>query len=355
MKAKDILLTLTLLIIPIALVGCGSKTTATPTTNPDLIYTAAAQTADVRLTQIFQSTPSATTAPPTPTLDLTQTAAAQTDSAMLTQMAAVTLTPQTTAVTTVVSTATTVPSGPAGDRAVFVSDVTIPDGTVLAPGATFVKTWKLQNGGTTTWTTGYTLGFISGDQMGTITSMPLAQSVAPGQQVDVSVSMVAPNNTGKYQGYWKMKNAAGQLFNDPVYVLINVGSGGVSPTTAPSTPGATAVPTATGTSGNPISSLSMSVDEGTYLGQCPHTFTFAATFTLSQGATLTYGLQASSDTPGFQFSLPSDQTSTFGAGTYTLSFPLTFTSSGTGWVRFHVSAPVETNSNQASFNLTCTP
>jgi len=42
---------------------------------------------------------------------------------------------------------------PAGcDRAQFISDVTVPDGTTFAPGATFTKTWRLKNSGTCTWT-----------------------------------------------------------------------------------------------------------------------------------------------------------------------------------------------------------
>lgn len=349
MKKKAILLTLAVLVIPFILMGCGSKATASPTTNPDLIYTAAAQTADVRLTQIFQSTPSATPVTPTPTIDPAQTVAAQTASAMLTQFAALTLTPQGTAT----ATAPVVPTGTSGERATFVADVTIPDGTVLPAGAAFTKTWRLQNAGTTTWTTSYSLDFISGDQMGTITTMALSQSVSPGQQVDITVNMIAPTTTGTYQGFWKMKNASGQFFNDSVYVLIAVGSGG---TASPSgTPGATPTPTSTGVPSNPITSLTMAVDEASYLGQCPHTFTFAATFTLNQGATLTYNLEAFSDTPGFQFDLPGAQTSTFGVGTYSLSFPLEFTDSGTGWVRFHVTSPVDMTSNQASFNLTCTP
>lgn len=350
MNKKSILIILVLIAIPILLIGCGAKEAAAPTINPDLIYTAAAQTADARLTQIFQSTPSATPAPPTPTNDPTQTAAVQTASALLTQAAILTLTPQGTAPGTITP---TLPAGPSGDRALYVKDVTIPDGTVLAPGAAFKKTWKLQNGGTTTWTTSYSLVFISGDQMGTVTSVPLAQQVAPGQQVDVSVDMVAPTTAGTYTGYWKMKNGSGQLFNDSVYVMISVGSGGPTSTTPPGAPSAT--PTSTGVPGNPISNLSMSVDEGTYLGPCPHTFTFAATFTLNQSLTLTYKLEAYSETPGFQFDLPAPQTSTFSAGTYSLSFPLTFTSSGTGWVRFRFTAPVDLTSNQAAFSLTCSP
>ena len=349
MKKKATLFVLAFLVVPVVLLGCGSKAPASPTIDPNLIYTAAAQTADARLTQIFQSTPSATPVTPTPTFNATQTVAAQTASAMLTQLAAVTITPQGSA------TATVAPTGsPSGDKAAFVADVTIPDGTVIASGAAFVKTWRLQNAGTTTWSTSYTLDFISGEKMGTITSVPLSQSVAPGQQVDVSVNMVAPTASGSYQGFWKMKNASGQFFNDSVYVMITVGSGGATSTPPTGTPGATPTPTSTGVPSNPISNLSMSVDESSYIGQCPHTFTFAATFTLNQGATLTYNLEAYSETPGFQFNLPAAQTSTFGSGTYSLSFPLEFTSDGTGWVRFHVSSPVNMTSNQSTFTLDCT-
>lgn len=351
MNKKAIFFILAFIAMPILLMGCGSKAPASPTTNPDLIYTAAVQTANVRLTQIYQSTPSAIPVTPTPTFDPTQTAAALTALAKLTQTAAITPTPQWTA------TATAVPTGPAGDRALFVKDVTIDDGTVLAPGAAFVKTWRLQNGGTSTWTTSYSLDFISGEQMGSIKSVPLSQSVPPGQQVDVSVNMVAPTSSGTYKGFWQMKNASGKLFNDSVYVLIAVGSGGLTPTPPTGTPGPSPTPTSTGVPSNPITSLTMSVDEGTYIGPCSpsHTFTFAATFTLNHGATLTYKLEAFSETPGFKFDLPSPQTSTFGPGNYTLSFPLAFTSSGTGWVRFRITAPVDMTSNQVTFNLTCTP
>jgi Ig-like domain from next to BRCA1 gene len=336
-----------MLFVPVFLLGCRASTPSSPTTNPDLIYTAAAQTADARLTQIFQSTPSVTPIPPTPTFDFVQTMAAQTASALLTQAATQMPSPQAS------SSPTSSSIGPAGDKAVFVADVTIPDGTVIAPKAAFTKTWKLQNAGTTTWSTSYTLEFISGQQMGTIVSVPLSQSVGPGAQIDISVQMVAPTNPGSYQSYWKMKNASGQFFNDSVYVLITVGSGGTAAPT--STGGPSVTPTNTSIPANPITAISMSVDHDTFNGQCPYTFNFAATFTLSQGATLTYGLEAGSETPGFMFNLPSPVTSAFGPGTFTLTFPMEFTDTVTGWVRFHVTAPVDTRSNQVAFNLTCTP
>lgn len=347
MNKKNYITSLFILCITVALFGCSTSTPATPTTNPDLIYTAAAQTADARLTQIFQSTPSVTPVPPSPTFDIVQTMVVETASALLTQAATQMPSPQATA-----SPTSGVP-GLSGDIAVFVADVTIPDGTVLAPKTAFTKTWKLQNSGTTNWTTSYKLEFISGEQMGTIVSVPILQSVAPGAQIDVSVDMVAPANAGTYQSYWKMKNASGQFFNDSVYVLIKVGSGGTAAPTSTGAPGAT--PTNTGIPANPITAISMSVDSSSYTGQCPHTFNFVATFTLSQGATLTYGLEAGSDTPGFQFNLPSPVTSAFGPGTYNIPFPMDFTSTVVGWMRFHVISPVETRSNQVNFTLTCTP
>ena len=98
------------------------------------------------------------------------------------------------------------------DWAQFVADVTVPDGTRYDPGATFTKTWRLRNIGTCTWTTGYTMVFDSGTQMGSTTSVALPNNVAPGQTVDVSVNMTAPNTAGHYIGYWRFKNASGTLF-----------------------------------------------------------------------------------------------------------------------------------------------
>lgn len=92
-------------------------------------------------------------------------------------------------------------------------DVTIPDGTDLKPGETFKKTWRLVNGGTCTWTSGYHLVFVSGDNMGSPASVQLtAGTVAPGQQIDVSVDLVAPNTPGTYRGYFKLRNSSGVLF-----------------------------------------------------------------------------------------------------------------------------------------------
>jgi len=97
------------------------------------------------------------------------------------------------------------------DRARFIADVTVPDGTIFAPGAAFSKTWRLMNVGTCTWTTSYSLVFESGEQMGG-SSVNLPWSVAPGQTVDVTVNLTAPGSYGIYRGYWRFQNSSAVRF-----------------------------------------------------------------------------------------------------------------------------------------------
>ncbi len=118
---------------------------------------------------------------------------------------------------------------PAGcDKASFVADVTIPDGTLFSPGAVFTKTWRLKNSGSCAWSTSYKLMYYSGEQMGAPTAVNLPWIVFSGQTVDISVNMVAPSSAGAYRGFWILTNASGALFGigtnaaNPIWVEINV-------------------------------------------------------------------------------------------------------------------------------------
>ncbi|MBC7233442.1 MAG: peptidoglycan DD-metalloendopeptidase family protein [Chloroflexi bacterium] len=125
------------------------------------------------------------------------------------------------------------PSSTSTDSATFLSDVTLPDGSVVPPGQALVKTWRVRNSGTSTWGPGYQLAFIGGDQMGAPNSVNLPRSVAPGEEVDISVNMTAPSTGGSYQGNWQMRNAQGVYFGDRMWVRISVPSG-PTPTPPPS-------------------------------------------------------------------------------------------------------------------------
>lgn len=94
----------------------------------------------------------------------------------------------------------------------FVSDVTVPDGTTYKASDSFNKTWRVKNIGTCTWTTDYSLVFVNGAQMNAPASVKLPKSVAPGQTIDLTVSMTAPNAAGTHRGNWQLKNASGVLF-----------------------------------------------------------------------------------------------------------------------------------------------
>ncbi len=136
------------------------------------------------------------------------------------------------------------------DRAQFVSDVTVPDGTGFAPGIAFSKTWRLKNVGTCTWSN-YSLMFDSGEKMGGPDSAVIPTSVSPGQTVDITISLTSPNTAGTYRGYWKLKNSSGVPFGigsagtKSFWVEIRVtGTGTVPPTVTPGTPVTPATPVA---------------------------------------------------------------------------------------------------------------
>ena len=114
------------------------------------------------------------------------------------------------------------------NRATFVSDVSIPDNTVLRLSEPFTKTWRIKNSGNCTWSTGYKLVFAGGNQMGSPDVPALPINVAPSQTVDVSVDLVAPNAAAHYQGNWLLQSADGKSFgvgdtaSDRIWVKVRV-------------------------------------------------------------------------------------------------------------------------------------
>ena len=79
-----------------------------------------------------------------------------------------------------------------------------PDGVILKPGQEFWKTWSIRNDGTCTWTPAYSLVFSNGDLMGGLTSYPINDDVAPGEQKDISIYLKTPDTEGTFTGYWQL-------------------------------------------------------------------------------------------------------------------------------------------------------
>lgn len=188
-----ILLLLMFAISMLSLVACNmpSRATASPTLNVTQAY----QTVEARLTEAISRTPSVS--PTRPIATNTQQSASPSPTQVVQ-----TVTPETTAAPSDCDKAS--PGVPI--------DVTIPDDTILRPDEAFIKTWRLQNIGTCTWNNDYALVWFSGEQLGANPVVPLSGTTAPGQQVDLTVEMRAPDTPGTYQSWWRLRNPSGSFF-----------------------------------------------------------------------------------------------------------------------------------------------
>jgi hypothetical protein len=179
-----------------------SNTTPAPQDDPNLIYTAAAQTVSAQLTQVASgglATPTEQSQDSGPVATATLPAEAPTATQAATSGSQPTTSP----------TQVPIPC----DRASFIEDITYKDGSEVAPGATFVKTWKLKNTGSCTWNSSYAVVFVSGDSMGAPATVQLTTgTVAPGQEIEVSVTMKAPDTPKEYEGRWKLRNGSNMIF-----------------------------------------------------------------------------------------------------------------------------------------------
>ncbi|HLA08007.1 MAG TPA: NBR1-Ig-like domain-containing protein [Anaerolineales bacterium] len=173
-RTYKILALLTCLVLVAS--ACGSSAQ-----NDAIISTAVAQTV-----QAGESNPvlvTASTDTPVPALDATLTPA---------------ITP------TSEPTALSAPSDPDCIHANLISEYP-PDGTIYTPGDPFTKTWSIQNNGNCTWDSTYKLIFWSGDQMGSSSSYPLPETVVPGDQLDITINLQAPQADGTYTSYWRLQ------------------------------------------------------------------------------------------------------------------------------------------------------
>ena len=104
-------------------------------------------------------------------------------------------------------------------------DVTYKDNSTVAPGEAFTKTWLIKNIGSCSWGEGYKLVFSYGERMAG-EAVPLEAAIAPGQEVEVSVTFKAPDLAGTYFSSWTMQNDKGIPFlgndNKSLYVQIVV-------------------------------------------------------------------------------------------------------------------------------------
>jgi hypothetical protein len=220
MKTRPVPIVMILLVLPLS--ACGEQATPAEEAALDNIYTAVASTLSA---QEGITTPTST--------------------AMMLVTATPFTLPTTSPATMIAQNADVSYSSASTENgcndAAYLSDVTITDGTVLAPGESFTKTWEFQNTGTCAWNADYLITFISGTDMDGETT-GIDQDVEVAAAGNISISLIAPTTEGSYTGYWRLADEDGNLFGQSVYAMVIV-----SDDTSTLTPTATSTTEATST------------------------------------------------------------------------------------------------------------
>ena len=139
------------------------------------------------------------------------------------------------------------------------------DPPVVRRGRRFTKGWRVQNTGTCVWDPGYSIVYVDGNHAAAHmdgAEIVLHGRTEPLETYDVEVKLIAPNEPGIYQGYWQLRNAAGDYLGErlPVAIL-------VPPLP---TPGPTSTP-------RPVTTIQLDVDRQAIVrGECA-VFTWTVT------------------------------------------------------------------------------
>jgi hypothetical protein len=196
MKKTLLTLALILSLLPAACAPASTEPTATPV-DINALQTAAVKTVVANVTLTADALPSATPSPSAPPTETPVPAPSETP------------TPAGT------------PTLTTCDDALWIADISIPDGTQLTAGQDFVKTWKVKNTGSCTWKPGYQIILAYGDRMNG-QSTALTSEVPANTEVELSVNLRAPDKAGTYNGYWTLRNNNGYNFGQRLSVIITV-------------------------------------------------------------------------------------------------------------------------------------
>ncbi len=203
MKSKPII---TALITAMLISACGSSATSEPTPDVAAVRTSAAST----VVSLFTLTAAAFTVTPSQPTDTSvpeQPTATDTEAVVGAQATNTAGTP--------------VPCDSLTYDLATV-DVNVHDGTHMAPGQEFIKTWKVKNNGPCPWGAGYALTYAGYTNQMSGQFIAFTEVIQTGQEVEVSVQFKAPDQAGEYLSAWTMKNAAGVTFPEIIFVKILV-------------------------------------------------------------------------------------------------------------------------------------
>jgi hypothetical protein len=103
----------------------------------------------------------------------------------------------------------------------FLEDLTIPDGTTVAPGESLDKRWQVENSGTCNWDARYSLRRIAGEDLGAAGEQALFPARS-GTQATIRIAFTAPDEPGSFRSAWQAFDPQGEPFGDPFFIEIVV-------------------------------------------------------------------------------------------------------------------------------------
>ncbi|WP_116045873.1 NBR1-Ig-like domain-containing protein [Amycolatopsis palatopharyngis] len=112
---------------------------------------------------------------------------------------------------------------PQFDDAVFEGDITIPDGTVVAPAQVFTKVWQLRNTGQVRWEGRYVTR-MNTTECSAPEMVPIP-TTDPGESVRITVRVTASATPAHCKIYWKATDASRRLLfpdKNPIFLDVTV-------------------------------------------------------------------------------------------------------------------------------------
>jgi hypothetical protein len=100
-------------------------------------------------------------------------------------------------------------------------DLSIPDGTQVAPGFQLDKQWQVKNNGSCNWGEGYSLRLTAGPEMGATSPQSLIPARS-GSEAVIRIQFTAPGEPGRYRSAWQAFSPDGKAFGDDIYIEIVV-------------------------------------------------------------------------------------------------------------------------------------
>ena len=212
MSMKKILFALFLLLLFTS--ACGGESTPQPTNDPGQEETQVAEQVAAQLTEIALSQPSSTPVlempSSTPTLEQPTELPTSTTTPIAVEPTATPVpaspTPLPPTNTVPPATWTPKPTATSEPYACQKVDQTPDNGKTFKPGDNFDAVWTVKNVGSAIWEeTDVDYRYKSGDKMHQFEVYDLPESVKPGESVDLTVDMEAPDKEDTYKTTWALQ------------------------------------------------------------------------------------------------------------------------------------------------------